>query len=119
MGSRITRAVFREERSRAIDQGRAPQIQTLTASFLSFISALSFFLYGYLYRPYLPFSQYLLMLLLLLFYFLRRPKASALLAILLGVILLLALLICSMLSLDSMGFKGILILGIALFAADS
>ncbi len=66
MGSRITRTVFKEERSRPLDRGRNEQIQTLTLVFLGFVSLLACFLHGYLYRPYQPLPLHLLLFLPLL-----------------------------------------------------
>lgn len=66
MGSRITRSVFREERARPIDRSRNEEIQTLTLSFLTFISLLVCFFQGYLFRPYQHMSLHLLVFLPLL-----------------------------------------------------
>jgi hypothetical protein len=52
MGSRITRAVFKDERNRPIDKNKAEDIADLATYFFSFIASLYFFLFGYLYRPY-------------------------------------------------------------------
>ena len=86
---------------------------------MSFLSLLSFFFLGYLYRPYLDYNQYIFIALLIAFYLLRRPRASAPLTIILGVSVLLTFVVAKVSGIDLFYLKGALILSTALFATDN
>ena len=51
MGSRITRAVYREERTATIPRRQKHSVRTLISYFIIFILAFCAFLYGYLLGP--------------------------------------------------------------------
>ena len=119
MFSRITRLIHRNERNRPIDRTRKKEITALTIYLMAFISLLSFFFLGYLYRPYLNFNQYIFIALLIAFYLLRRPRASAPLTIILGISVLLTFVVAKVSGIDLFYLKGALILSTALFATDN
>lgn len=89
MGSRITRAVFKDERNRPIDKNKTEDINNLATYFFSFIACLYFFLFGYLYRPYSHEHPTLYIGVLLLFALTKSvPSASKAILLAFGLFLL-------------------------------
>ena len=86
--------------------------------FLAFLSILAFFLYGYLYRPYLPLNQYVALALIVGFFLLQKQSLSAPLAIITGFALIVVFIIAKITGFSLVSIKGALILATTLFASD-
>jgi len=118
MGSRITRAVFKDERNRPIDKNRIEEISNLATYFFSFIACLYFFLFGYLYRPYSQEHPTLYLGILVLFVITNSfPSASK--AILLSFTLFLLFIFSHFSGLHCFFIKASLLLSSMLFATLS
>jgi hypothetical protein len=118
MGSRITRAVFKDERSRPLDKSKAEDIANLATLFFSFIACLFFFLFGYLYRPYLKEQPTLYLTAFLLY--LSTPKfPPATKTILLSLLLFILILVSKISGVGFFFLKGGVILSAVLFATIS
>ena len=123
MGSRITRSIFKEERSRPIDSKRAQEIRQLTVVFLTFISTLAFFLFGYISRPYSHLNGSISFILVLLLFGIRKYKNSAFdsapISIILSFLLIFVIIISHFIGIEMLSLKRAFIISIFLFASDS
>ena len=118
MFSRITNLIHHNQRNRPIDPSRSKQINDLVIYFIAFLSNLSFFLYGYLYRPYLSLNQYIFITIAIIYYLIRKPRSSSPVAIIFAFFLILVIISAKITGIEMFSIKGGLILGTSLFAAD-
>ena len=78
MGSRITRALYKEERKLPIKKEREEEIKTLIICFLGSINTLYYFLFWYLFRPHIRASDSIALFLIMIaiFFYLQLKQIN-------------------------------------------
>ncbi len=120
MGSRITRALYKEERKLPIKKQKEEEIRTLIICFLGSLNVLYFFLFGYLFRPHIRSSNSIALFLIMigLFFYLQLKQINRA-TLIASVALFVITIITKILGTDLSLLKGALILTTTALSAVS